>query len=341
MGENSKIEWTHHTFNPWRGCVKVSAGCTHCYAEKQALRNPAVLGIWGADGTRVVASESMWKEPLRWNREAAEAGERRRVFCASMADVFEDRPDLHAPRARLFRLIDATPHLDWLLLTKRPENMRIRAIEAARLAFDGGPTWKDAWPANVWAGTSVENQEAADRRIPHLLEVPAAVRFLSCEPLLGAVDILPYVAAHDPGDESYYALPPSARPLHWVIVGGESGPGARPMHPDWARGLRDQCQTAHVPHFFKQWGEWIPYEHDPQPPLMISQHGDSIDAHGLPADLTDHEPILPWWLPDLQGPVYRRVGKHAAGRLLDGRTWDEFPAALLPAGSEAERTSTE
>src|SRR5262245_49606753 len=121
--ENSKIQWTDHTFNVWRGCEKVSPGCAHCYAETMSRRNPAVLGEWGKHGTRVIASEAMWREPLKWDRQARAAGVRKRVFCASLADVFEDRPELVAPRERLFRLIEDTPNLDWQLLTKRPEFM--------------------------------------------------------------------------------------------------------------------------------------------------------------------------------------------------------------------------
>jgi protein gp37 len=123
MGANSKIQWTNHTFNPWRGCSKVSAGCQHCYAEAMSRRNPAVLGEWGPKGTRVVAAEAMWRQPLKWDRDAQAAGVRARVFCASLADVFEDRADLETPRHELLRLIDSTRSLDWLLLTKRPENV--------------------------------------------------------------------------------------------------------------------------------------------------------------------------------------------------------------------------
>src|SRR5207253_1946406 len=192
----------------------------------------------------------------------------------SLADVCEDRPERHVPRAHLLSLIHRTPSLDWLLLTKRPENMRILAIEAARLAFDDGPTWKDAWPSNVWAGTSVENQEAADLRIPRLLGVPAAVRFLSCEPLLGPVDIAPWlwpqntqmiacgpggaIPAGDLAELRRYARFVAQRAgrhfVDWVICGGESGPGARPMDLAWARSLVTQCKAAGVACFVKQFG---------------------------------------------------------------------------------------
>jgi len=320
MAENSNIEWTDHTFNPWRGCTKVSAGCKNCYAETLSKRNPGVLGIWGDNGTRVVAAEAQWKQPLKWNQLAQAAGQRHRVFCASLADVFEDRAELHAPRLRLLRLIYDTPHLDWLLLTKRPEN-----IVPALRSFETTPTWSDAeldmsfvewaeaWingcpPANVWLGTSVENQEQADLRIPHLLAAPAAVRFLSCEPLLGPVDLTTLPLSN--GERRLNCLRRAsvfAPHINWVIVGGESGPGARPMHSDWARNLRDQCTAAGVSFFFKQWGEYKPfYPTEPKP--------DGIGAKGR----TD-------WYNWPGGVVSVKLGKHAAGRDLGGRTWDQVP----------------
>lgn len=238
MGADSKIEWTHHTFNPWRGCAKVSPGCAHCYAEAMAKRT-GIHGTWGPEGERVVSSDAYWAQPLRWDRAAAKAGERRRVFCASMADVFEARDDLHEPRSRLFSLILATPHLDWLLLTKRPENVEIIAPES----------WMDGFPKNVWLGTTVEDQQRADERIPHLLAVPAAVRFLSVEPLLGPVDLRAYLDG-----STRWSVRTNATRIDWVIVGGESGPGARPMHPSWAVSVVEHCREAGIPCFFKQAG---------------------------------------------------------------------------------------
>lgn len=290
MGKDTAISWTHHTFNPWWGCVKVSDACTHCYAETFAERWPASRGLWGKGGNRRFQSGKYWDAPLKWERDAAAAGERRRVFCASMADVFEDRADLVPHRARLFDLIRRTPHLDWLLLTKRPENV-MRQISDCGSWNRNTPTgwdiatgaWMRSWldgtpPANIWLGTTVENQEQADKRIPALLKIRAKVRFLSCEPLLGPVDLIsviikgpqtgrlpgatqgmPFdclraIAYHEDG-----ATPgPIAGRIDWVICGGESGPHARPMHPDWARGLRDQCANARVPFHFKQWGKWYP-----------------------------------------------------------------------------------
>lgn len=249
MGQDSHIQWTHHTFNPWRGCTHVSPGCEHCYAETLSKRNPATLGTWGANGTRAMASESYWRQPERWNRAAEKAGERRRVFCASLADVFEDRPELVWPRARLFALTSRTPHLDWLLLTKRPENAR-------RMIEDLHQLWLADVAPNVWLGTTVEDQRRADERIPILLGTPAAVRFLSCEPLLGPVD-LTMVGAAQVSPTHRLGINYLARDgmhLDWLIVGGESGAKARPMDLAWARSLVEQGRAAEVPVFVKQLG---------------------------------------------------------------------------------------
>jgi protein gp37 len=257
MAENSKIQWTHHTFNPWRGCTKVSGGCKFCYADKLSKRNPKTLGIWGPNGTRVIAAESAWREVYSWNRKAKEAGERHRVFCASLADVGEGPEtmpdgswiDVQAARTRLSVLIMECEHLQFLLLTKRPENMT-KYFDAQVLE-------------RSWVGTSVENQAAADERIPRLLSIPAAVRFLSCEPLLGDVD-LRYVAIEPPTialnaltgeiwNVAYGGEQPFGKgPVHWVICGCESGAQRRPMQSDWARSIRDQCKSAGVPFFMKQ-----------------------------------------------------------------------------------------
>jgi protein gp37 len=364
MAENSAIEWTHHTYNPWRGCTKVSPGCQLCYADTLSHRNPGTLGVWGPDGTRVVAAESYWRQPLKWDREAKAAGERRRVFCASLADVFEDwkgsmvgtnghpmhlgekwnrkehfvevegihigrsAVTMDDVRARLFQLIGDTPNLDWLLLTKRPENitpMLDRLSSTPFIVHDpkAGPrherwtTWKEIgvgfhrlWP-NVWLGVSVEDQQRADERIPHLLRVPAAVRFLSVEPLIGPInlDLDPALAPPACRSRQCWPLDQDGPQISWVIVGGESGHGARPMHPDWARSIRDQCVAASVPYFFKQWGEFAP----------AYGNGDTgeRDLDGVRVRIIDRGTATEQWM--------ARVGKKAAGRLLDGRTWDEFP----------------
>lgn len=367
--KNSAIEWTHHTFNPWRGCAKVSEGCKNCYAETMSGRNPKTLGIWGPNGTRVVASEAMWREPLKWDEAAFEAGVRIRVFCASLADVFEewqgpmidskgDRFCIYRPnggvlatlpyaedppancrwmnmddvRALLFGLIRKTTNTDWLLLTKRPENAvawfgrHYKRSDWHSLQRDGSyastPRISNFLP-QVWLGTSVENQATADERIPHLLKVPAAVRFLSMEPLLGEIDL--YDAGAFRSEFGCEGASPDAncencghllQGVDWVIVGGESGHNARPMHPAWARSIRDQCQTAGVPFFFKQWGEFAP------------ETAGGMFAVG---DKKSYRLDELGRLDKPNGGItigVRRVGKKDAGRLLDGREWSEFPKAV-------------
>lgn len=284
--KDSKIEWTHHTFNPWIGCTRVSPGCVNCYAETMMDKRYRKVK-WGPQGERKRTSADYWKQPLKWNREAAADGERRRVFCASLADVFEDKTDQRQEmdewRKNLFDLIYETPSLDWLLLTKRPENVQ----KMVPWMFHHPDFF--GWPANVWIGTSVEDQERADKRIPELLKIPAAVRFLSVEPLLATVDLRPYLQMQWLGFGEEQAM------VDWVIVGGESGHDARPMHPDWARSVRDQCQEAGVPFLFKQWGEFGPC---------------------TPID-------------DGNPDCLHRLGKHRAGRLLDGREWNESPTVEI------------
>lgn len=250
--KDTKIEWAHSTFNPWWGCEKVSPGCAHCYAETFAKRTGH--GVWGDAAPRRFFGDKHWAEPLNWDRAARGAGERHRVFCASMADVFEDRPDLVAPRRRLFDLIDSTPSLDWLLLTKRPQNI---GRLAAPWCVENGALH------NVWLGTTVEDQQRADERIPHLLRVPATVRFLSVEPLLGPVDLTRVRFPHG-GTENVLrtAVSQAARDagiqklngIDWVIVGGESGSGARPCDVAWIRSVVRQCSEAGVACFVKQLG---------------------------------------------------------------------------------------
>lgn len=237
MGADTAIEWCDHTFNPWLGCTKVSPACDHCYAEGWAKRT-GQAALW--QGERRRTSAANWRQPLRWNQVAKALGVRRRVFCASLADVFDNQVP-EEWREDLWRLIIDTPHLDWLLLTKRPQ-MIARFLPNA---------WgRDGLP-NVWLGTTVENQEEAERRIPNLLAVPARLRFLSCEPLLGPVKFYPPWISTSGGWRH------EAR-IGWVIAGGESGRGARPPRIEWVRSLRDQCAEARVPFFFKQWGEFTP-----------------------------------------------------------------------------------
>lgn len=223
MAENSGIEWTHHTFNPWIGCTKVSAACDHCYAEAWDSRFNG--GRWGAKAPRT--RTKTWSQPRKWNRQAEAAGERKRVFCASLADVFDNHKSIEPGwRDDLWLLIEETPHLDWLLLTKRPQN-----ISKFMPSY-----WLREPRSNVWLGTTVENQTEAKRRIPHLVGVPAHVRFLSCEPLLGNLNLRPWLPS-----------------LHWVIAGGESGARYRPADPNWFRTIRNQCEIESVPFLFKQW----------------------------------------------------------------------------------------
>ena len=264
--ENSKIEWVAtvnpdgtvspgHTFNPVIGCMKVSAGCTHCYAE--ALMDKRYnRAQWGPNTRRVRTSSSNWKKPLQWNASAKAMGQRAKVFCASLSDVFEDHPDWVQPRHDLFNLIAQTPYLDWLLLTKRPENInRMVADYAGDCAW---LAWNGVYPrTNIWIGTSVENQEQAEKRIPHLLNVEAPVKFLSCEPLLSPLNLedLAYEAA-GPAWAGYNKL------VDWIIVGGESGQKARPMQLEWARSLKEQCQAAGTAFFMKQLGGISDKRHD-------------------------------------------------------------------------------
>lgn len=321
MSANTKIEWADHTFNPWIGCTKVGPGCDHCYAEVDFDKRRHVV-IWGAGQPRKRTAPSTWAQPLRWNAEAERLGIRYRVFCASLADVFDNEvPSVW--RADLFKLIADTPNLDWLLLTKRIGNV------SRMLPFG----WQDfGLPPNVWIGATICNQDEADRDITKLLAVPAAKRFLSMEPLLGAVDVTGEYLTAKLGSYPFKSLSDEHRTklidlLDWVIVGGESGPNARPMHPDWARSLRDQCEAAGVPFLFKQWGEWIPYEDSAQPPFMWSQHGHEIDGHVLPDfESEDGKHQTEWHCDWSDMLLARRVGKKAAGRQLDGREWNEVPS---------------
>lgn len=291
MSDKTTIEWTDATFNPWWGCTKVSPGCDHCYAERDAARFSPKVPLWGIGSSRREFGEEHWSKPIAWNARATKAGKRMRVFCASMADVFDnDAPD--GAREMLWDLIEKTSMLDWQLLTKRIGNV-------ARMVPD---VWmRRGFPENVWLGISVVNQEEADRDILKLLPIPVCVAWLSCEPLLGPINLGAYLTRQHLFEG---LLPGFVDPLpgiEWVVVGGESGPGARPMHPDWARLVRDHCQAAKVPFLFKQWGEWA---------SVSEVEGSGVHHH----------------FPD--GATVRRVGKKAAGRTLDGREWNDYPAVI-------------
>lgn len=296
--KSSNIEWTDATFNPWIGCTKVSPGCANCYAATQDKFRKWTPEGWGAGKPRKLTSEHNWKQPRKWNM-AAENDQnllyepdptRPRVFCASLADWLDEEVPI-VWLADLLNMIHDTPCLDWLLLSKRPQNWlpRIEAVLAfAKLSESHSAMlpWLSAWhaaydsgggvkgsptpPTNVWIGTTVEDQERANERIPLLLSIPAQVRFLSCEPMLGPLTINSITGQNHEKVNPLRGYQTSFSPnslgklvecgdskvprIHWVICGGESGPGARPMNPDWARSLRDQCGADGVAFFFKQWG---------------------------------------------------------------------------------------
>lgn len=341
MAENSKIEWTTHTANLWWGCQKVHAGCDHCYAE--TLSHRWGNDVWGPKAPRR-AIKAVWSDFNRFQREAAAAGRIDRVFVGSMMDIFEKPfPLIDAQgnalegttdelRQRFFaEVVPNCPNLLFLLLTKRPGNILKYIPES----------WKTSPPANVMYGTSVVNQETADEMIPKLLEVPGR-RFLSMEPLLGPVLLnghewkiasglsgnIDWLTGHESQNSSLYGGSyawhsrdlyggedkKSGEGIDWVIVGGESGHGARPMAESWAQHIAVQCEEAGVPYHFKQWGEWAPWNETAGPAPLGRAVGffDNSD-NWLPGDIN----------PSRQSMV--RVGKHEAGRQLNGRTYDAVP----------------
>jgi len=218
----TKIAWTHYTFNPWMGCTKVSPGCAHCYAETLVKGKMGLPGLWGPRGTRMLTGIANWAKPWRWNRNAQAGDPLHRVFVGSLCDWAEDNPVANEARPRLWRLIRETPALTWQLLTKRPENI------AKWLPAD----WGDGWP-NVWLGTSIENNDYV-WRARELAKIPAVVRFISYEPALGPLDQLDLLG------------------IDWLIYGGESGPGYRGHEIEWPRTMRDRCAAAGVAFFYKQ-----------------------------------------------------------------------------------------
>jgi len=239
MGKDSKIAWTDHTFNPWHGCAKISPGCLNCYAEGVSKRWGKDL--WGVGADRMSMSDNYWTQPKKWDNFCAKNGVRKKVFVGSMCDLMEDRRDLDDARARLFNLVTSTPNLDWLFLTKRPQNYKM-LLPASWLGEHGGPP-------NVWYGCTVECQDTAEFRINELAQIPADVRFLSCEPLLSPLNLgLIGTAPKDWG----YGYCEVGSLINWVIVGAESGARRRPFSRDWARDIRDECLLAGVPFFYKQ-----------------------------------------------------------------------------------------
>ena len=264
MGERTSIAWCDGTFNPWWGCNEVSEACVGCYAASQDRRLGG--GHWGIpkDTPRRLFGSAHWEEPLRWNRVAERADVRRRIFCASMADVFEVHPQVGPERAKLWALIEATPAINWMLLTKRPEQIT-RMIP---------PAWLESPRPNVWLGTSVETQRWADLRIPRLLAVPAIVHFLSVEPLLEPVTIRRYLTPRRPGD---------LHRIDGVVIGGRSGPKWRiePMDMAWARSLRDECVEFEAAVFFKQDADLRPS----QRPWIVEEDGRRVQWFQWPDEL--------------------------------------------------------
>lgn len=328
MGEQTGIQWTDHTFNPWIGCTQISAACDHCYAMT------LVEGRMGGDfAERRRTSAANWKLPRRWHRKALADGVRRRVFAPSLGDPWDNQ----VPIEWLVDLLDEireTPGLDWMLLTKRTMNILKqlrRALEAAVAAERSALlAWLYAWihkrqpPPNVWLGVTVENQAMANLRLPYLLDVPAVIRFVSAEPLLGEVNLRAIPRPYDGHRATFDALegkwmrigdvePGYVRErIHLVIAGGESGPGARPMHPDWPRDVRDQCASANVAFFFKQHGEWIGV---PDLRRLVGGCGPGFGSFDHCRHDMDREAVC--------------IGKARAGRLLDGVEHNGMPEVCL------------
>lgn len=316
MGDKTGIEWTDATWNPVTGCDKVSPGCDRCYAETFAERWRGTRGHYFETGFDVQLRPDKLDLPLRWTKP-------RRIFVNSMSDLFHDKvPDEYI--ARVFAVMALADHHTFQLLTKRHGRMRslLNSREFGMMfqeawenepGPDGPEAYSPPWPLpNVWLGVSAEDQKRADLRIPALLDTPAAVRWISVEPLLGPVNL------HTDPIEA--GTPFWGSQLDWVVVGGESGPGARPMHPDWARSLRDQCVAAGVPFLFKQWGEFrpvVPSDGDVTPDRYVQcETGRSVDDDGM------------WNVSGGHWCAMRKLGKKRAGRALDGRTWDQYPEVV-------------
>ena len=281
---DTKIEWADKVWNPVTGCSKVSPGCANCYADRMAKRLAGRFGYPKDEPFRVTWHPDRLLEPYRWKKP-------RSFFVCSMGDLFHE--DVHFKNiARIWDVMfDCSftefkpPHHIFIVLTKRPQRMK-------QFFHHLNSIGRRADYPNIWLGVSVENQKTADERIPILLQIPAKVRFVSIEPMLGPVDLFKFI--------NFNKANPLARwhDIDWVILGGETGPKARSMEPDWARSVRHQCQEARIPFFFKQWGEWVPKEW----------------------------PRTDWGLSGLKSTWFMdKVGKKAAGRILDGRTWEEFP----------------
>lgn len=333
MADRTMIEWTDATWNPIRGCSRVSEGCRHCYAETVAARfsgpgqpyEGLAHRVRRPDGGsearwtgKIAVVESAMDQPLRWRRP-------RRIFVNSMSDLFHDGvPDEVIDR--VFRVMSMARHHTFQVLTKRPERMRrylTSGTVEGRISYQG----RAIWPLpNVWLGVSVEDQRTADERIPILLDTPAAVPWISAEPLIGPLDLTRY----------FFSPLDFIRGLGWVVVGGESGPGARPMHPDWARSLRDQCATAGVPFLFKQWGEWRPRVGYWEPkPFGIFPDGSHYRSGLLMGPINEEAVAIGERHAGQTYVFIHKVGKSRAGRLLDGVLHDAYPAETHLANVDA------
>jgi protein gp37 len=304
MGDRSKIEWTDATWNPVTGCTKVSAGCKFCYAERDFHRPYP-----GRDFTDVQIHPERLLQPFHWRRP-------RRIFVDSMSDLFhESIPEDFIDQVFMV-MVKAKQHT-FQVLTKRPEIMReFMHLEETEREWDDGAFP----PGNIWLGVPVEDQPTADERITLLLQTPAVVRFVSYEPALGPVEFHPWylglLGEADFPNNGKPAIDYLGPRVNWVIAGGESGPNARPSHPEWFRSVRDQCQAAGVPFFFKQWGEWAPIP------------GESFKAKQFCWVVRDGSPATDENVRNRPVQAMARIGKKRAGRLLDGREWNEFPKKL-------------
>jgi protein gp37 len=312
MSDKTKIEWTDASWNPVSGCSKVSQGCKNCYALRDWGRlsaNPKTV-YFGREFTDVMCHPERLDQPLRWKKP-------RKIFVNSMSDLFhEDVPDSFIDQ--VFDIMESATHHVFQVLTKRAKRQRDYLIARADS--------KGAVPAHIWIGISVEDQATANERIPLLMLTPASVRWLSMEPLLGPVDI--DLAMYGPEDSpdrhglSCFGFTDGAGEesfINWVVVGGESGPNARPMHPSWARSLRDQCKTARVPFLFKQWGEWAPTGDEPVKGDLTALVSESAEEGGA------------------TNPVRMgRFGKKIAGRLLDTIEHNGYPQAAVEVTSRLE-----
>jgi len=282
MGETSKVEWTDSSWSPWYGCHKVSQGCAHCYAYREMPK-------YGKQPHIVQRSKTTFKAPLSWAKKKENWG--KKIFVCPWSDFWIEEAD--AWREEALEIMRQTPMFTYIVPSKRLERV------PDHLPDDWGAGWE-----HVWLGASVEDQEAADRRVPLLLKIPCKTRFLSCEPLLGAIDLAGTCAWHGRRDAltgcsfapGWIDYQMGCARVHWVIAGGESGPDARTCHPDWVRSLRNQCEQAMVPFFFKSWGEYIPAE----PPIE--------QRYTMPVE-------------------FMRVGRKQSGCMLDGRVWQQYPGA--------------